>query len=316
MQTKQTLTIFTLSIVAIFSSLAFFYDRGYISGTYGLFYLLPADVGFFISAAENIRENLYYRNLPLLLLINTITNIPILFYFGFSIYILLSYAAYVNKCVNYFYLILVATPNALVAMVFPSKEMFIILSFMSVVIYSDKGLKKYLVFAMVFAIFSRIEFIFILFVYIFLHKQKKSMYSTIFMLIVLLSLTLFYGNVFRGDEYREVFLRGLTNNESIPYIIDLLARDYFLYPVILPIKLIASISDGGVFNQLFFPLMFFLALARGINSRELIFILIYIIYATYPSFPHFRYLAPLYFYFFYLATRCKINNAGQKIKLN
>lgn len=276
---------------------------------FGLFRSFPSDADIYLKVADE-KIVTYHRNLGPGLIIKLFKhNYFIIFLCQFLLFQYLIYEIYlINK--SKIFLTLVSLPLLQISVIFPNKEFYTIACLCMIIIFSKNKRLIWLILSIFLALISRPEFVFFIFTYILLYIFRK--YFLFIYFLILLIISIFYENIYRIDDYRNVLERAVTNSGSISLLLDDIARNYYAYVLVFPFKVLATIYDGGIVNILIFFTSLIVAFFKINNKSLLILLLLFLFYATIPSFPHFRYLLPLYILLFYIIS----DNKEYKLKNN
>lgn len=266
---------------------------------YGLLRGFPSDIGEYLSIFSQSTFDGYHRNIgPTALLYIFNLNLFLIFIIQFIIYQIFIYKLFkINK--SLLFLALCLLPMLSLSTLFPNKELYTILFYASLILFSTYKKFIYIITSIIFIFFARPELIVILVLFIVINNNKY-IFKYIFLFLILL-ISIFYEDFYRMDDYRLVLERGVSLENSIALLLDNLSREYSIYFLIFPLKIVASIIDGNFFNIIIFLLLLIYALKKfKINSIYILLVLT-LLYGTIVSFPHFRYLLPTYIVLFHIA---------------
>lgn len=298
---KNYLIYLSLSIIFY----CFLYDYSIGSGVltidndyYGILRGFPSDTNTYLSVAINESFDTYHRNIgPGFVLYIFDQNLFLIFFTQFIFYQFFIYKLYkINK--SSLFLFFSFLPILTLSTLFPNKDLYTILFYACLILYSVDRKNLWIIVAIILTFFSRPELIAFLVLFIILSIKKKYFYYVILILIFLISII--YQDIYRMDEYRLVLERGVSLENSIALLIDNLSRDYYIYFIIWPLKILASIIDGNFFNIALFSSLLLVAFKNYKINENYILLILALLYGTITSFPHFRYILPIYIILFHI----------------
>ncbi len=265
---------------------------------YGILRGFPADTGVYLSLSMIETFDAYHRNIgPTLVLYLFNENLFSIFIIQFMIYQLFIYKLYkINKSV--LFLMLSLLPILSLTTLFPNKELYTIYVYASLILYLTNKKIIWILLAIIIAFFARYELIYFIILFIIFLIFKK--YFNYILIILFLSISFYYKDVSRMDEYRLVLESGVNHENSIALFIDNLCRDYYMYFIMWPFKIMNSIIDGGYFNLITFSLLLLIVFKNYSNKSINILFILALLYGTIVSFPHFRYILPTYIIMFHI----------------
>jgi hypothetical protein len=270
---------------------------------YGLLRGFPSDSDTYLRVAN---EDLiaYHRNFgPAFIIWAFEFNYLLIFIVQFTLFQWLIYKIYshVNRDI---FLVLMSIPFISISTIFPNKELYAIYSFMYLVLFIIEKKYLWIIFSLIMSLLSRPELFFLIIVFYFFNLMKSK--SIILIIIMLLFISIGYQSLPRMNEYRLVLEVTSNQSTSIALMLDNLIVNYYLYWLLFPFKIIASIMDGGIFNILIFTSLLIHAFSRSRNSSFHLIIFLGLIYGSIVSFPHFRYISTLYIFLITLSSLDKL----------
>lgn len=254
--------------------------------------LFPTDIIFYNNTIMDF--NLWDRNTLVLWVINS-ADIVWIYSISFMIMQVIFFKIYKFINGNNLFLVLIILLNLNLFSVYPNKDFYSIISIGFFVVYIYNENRFYLWLSMFTAFISRPEMLLIMYFCALTMNFKCKKYI---FLSILITISFFYADLPGYESYEAVLINGRSENSfNIAELINNLSKDYYLYWLIFPFKLILTLRDAGFYYFMIVLLLIINSLQYKIYFDEkvekLIYLLsIFMLYSTYPSFIHFRYVSP------------------------
>lgn len=246
-------------------------------------------------------------------LFNVNLDLIFIFYIAVVIYVLRQLSRYWAGDTLRFSVLFFANPMVLTQFLAPNKEIAIIMSLLLIILYVYSGRYLHLIFALVFAAFSKVEFIALLAVFLLIRKFNPRR-RLVFLILMVLLISLMYSTIPNMSGYSEFLFGGQTDQSvGITILMQRLAVEYFLFPIVLIPRILLSLFSGfgilistEIYNegQLYIfisGILFIRAISRAISKRRLhvkddaVFLLfLFLLMVSVVPFPHHRYVLPAY----------------------
>jgi hypothetical protein len=178
-----------------------------------------------------------------------------------------------------------------------NKEITTMISLLFIVVFINSGKAKHLIFAITIALFSKIEFLLLIIIFLMLRRFDSKKRITI-LVAAIISISIFYSVLPNRESYSTILLLGQTN-ESLGFTVFLedLASQYMLFSIVLVPRLLLVLYAGGILYASPYAIALLVAILKKklMVENDLVFLLfLYLLMVLIIPFPHFRYLLPTY----------------------
>jgi len=331
--------VFNFTIFSLVALSLYFYHEGFFFGE-SLGYI-NSDSKYYIELSQKVRaigdiiimsvanKNLigqlvYYKLLGESRILFFILNSLIIFYLFNKLYIILKNQPYRD----YILFLLLINPAIITSLSGPNKEITGFISILFLISYILDGKLKYLIFSLIFALFTRFELIAVIIGFVIFRKcRRKTQYILFTFLILLISLIIYsspdYGyrllNDFQPTRDGSLGLvsKMLELNQLGLYVVTFIPKlmlNFFGDVVALNFFNLKGYSVFIYISQLLYIYLIFIILKTKkiiLRNPFFLFIFIYSLMFTIPAFIQHRYFLPIYpmliFLAFYKSNIC-INN--------
>ena len=252
--------------------------------------LFPADIGFYSESPVNIDN--WNRNTLVLWIINSIDSTQ-LFCSTFIIMQAMIYNIYRLIYKNKLFLIFIIILNLNIFSLYPNKEYYSIISIGFFIIYIYNTCKLNLLLSLAAAAIARPEMTLLI---IFSTLTINYKYKKYIFIILLIFISIFYKNLPGFENYEIVMIVGDNKNIGLAYFFNELSKDYSIYFILFPLKILMAIWESGIYYSLLL-IWFTLYILKNYHDDEVLkkliyFMFLFLLYASYPAFIHFRYISP------------------------
>lgn len=236
-----------------------------------------------------------------------------LFYLGIFCYVTREFFHYKGKIMVRFLALFLLNPLIMVQFFAPNKEILILLSLLAAILYTYSGRKMHMFLALVFAAFSKPEFLLLLGLF-FATRKLTLGWRRLVLLSMVIAITLVYSSMPNMSLYSETLFFGQTDKSlGITVLMQKLAVEYSMFPIVLIPRVLlamfggfagaASISSLSgdetciLISGIFFLWVSVSAMVKrrfGLLRNEVFLLSLFLVMVSVVPFPHHRYVLPIY----------------------